>query len=69
VQRVPVQSTNIKEVGHDPKSLTLEIEFQDGNLYQYFDVPQAVRAEFMQAASLGKFFSMQIKGQYRYAKV
>jgi KTSC domain len=69
VNRAPVESSSLKTVGHDPASLTLEIEFQDGNIYQYFDVPQAVHAELMRAPSAGKFFASQIKGQYRFAKV
>jgi len=69
MNRVPVESSNLKSVGHDPVSLTLEIEFQNGNIYQYFDVPQTVHVEMMQAPSLGKFFAAQIKGQYRFAKV
>jgi hypothetical protein len=69
MQRFPVQSTNLKTVGYDPKTTTLEIEFQDGNVYQYFDVPETLHKELMQAASHGKFFSSQIKGSFRYAKL
>jgi hypothetical protein len=69
VHRVPVQSNTVKSVGHDPKTLTLEIEFHNGNVYQYFDVPVGVHADFMQASSLGTFFNKQIKGHYRYAKL
>jgi hypothetical protein len=69
LNRVPVQSTNIKSVGHDSRTLTLEVEFHDGDIYQYFDVPQAVHAELLQSSSVGKFFGSQIKGQYRYAKL
>jgi hypothetical protein len=66
---VPVESASFKSVGHDPGTLTLEIEFHNGNIYQYFDVPQPVHEEFMRSPSLGKFFGSQIKGQYRYAKL
>jgi hypothetical protein len=69
LNRVPAQSSNVKEVGYDGKTMTLEIEFNDGGVYQYFDVPETVHAQLMSAASQGKFFSSQIKGVYRYAKV
>ena len=69
VNRLPVQSSSMKAVGYDPTAMTLEIEFNDGNIYQYFDVPETVHAELMNSPSQGKFFSTQIKGTFRYAKV
>lgn len=69
MNRVPVQSSSLKTVGYDATTMTLEIEFNDGNVYQYFDVPAAVHTELMSTASQGKFFSTQIKGAFRYARV
>jgi KTSC domain len=69
VDRTSVQSTTIKSVGHDPKTLTLEIEFQSGDVYQYLDVPPAVYAEFMRATSIGTFLNTAIKCRYRYVKI
>jgi hypothetical protein len=69
MHKAPVQSKSIKSIGYDAQTSTLEIEFHNGNVYQYFDVPQAVHVEMMQAASLGQFFIGQIKGNYRYAKL
>jgi len=67
--RAGVQSSTIKEIGHDPRTLTLEIEFHNGSVYQYFDVPQVVYEELMRAPSHGEYLSRQIKEHYRYAKV
>lgn len=69
MNRVPVQSSNLKEVGYDAKTMTLEIEFNDGGVYQYFDVPENVHTELMSAASLGIFFGTQIRGVFRFGKV
>ena len=69
MHKAPVQSKSIKSIGYDAQTSTLEIEFHNGNVYQYFDVPQAVHVEMMQAASLGQFSIGQIKGNYRYAKL
>jgi hypothetical protein len=69
MERIPVQSSTLKSVKYDPKTLALEIEFLNGNIYQYFDVPQAVHDELMRTESHGKFLNSQIKGQYRYAKL
>jgi len=69
MNRIPVSSSNIAAVGYDPKTQTLEVEFNSGSIYQYFDVPQTIYAAVISAESVGKFFIAQIKGYYRYAKV
>jgi hypothetical protein len=69
MNRHPVSSTNIASVGYDAQSMTLEIEFSSGTVYQYFDVPEAVHQEFMGSDSKGQFFASQIKGGYRYGRV
>ena len=47
----------------------MEVEFTNGNVYQYFDVPQAVYEELMRAESAGRFLNAQVKGVYRYARL
>lgn len=69
MKRIPVSSSNVASIGYDPKTHTLEVEFQNGNVYQYFDVPQDVYDAFNGAESTGKFLNSQIKGCYRYARV
>jgi hypothetical protein len=69
MNRIPVTSSNMKSVGYDIQSMTLEIEFTSGEVYQYFDVPEAVHSELMGSDSKGSFFSAQIKGNYRYARL
>jgi hypothetical protein len=69
MKRVPVESTNIESIGYDASSLTLEIAFTSGHVYQYFDVPPQVHTEFMAASSHGKFLSSEIKGRFRFARV
>lgn len=66
---IDVSSTNLSRVRYDESSLTLEIEFQGGRVYQYFDVPKQIFEELLRADSKGRFFHGQIKGQYRYARV
>ena len=69
MEREQVKSSNIKSVGYDPALQLLEIEFQDGSVYQYNDVPRRVRDELMTAPSLGSYFHANIRGGYRYHKV
>ena len=69
MNRTPVSSSNIASVGYDPSTLTLEVEFKNGSVYHYFDVPENMYQELMRASSVGKFMHANIKNNYRYTKV
>ena len=69
MNRIPVVSSNVASGGYDPMTHTLEVEFNSGSVYQYFDVPQGVYDAFMSAESKGGFLNSDIKGVYRYAKL
>jgi hypothetical protein len=69
MERKPVTSSNIASIGYDENTSTLEIEFLNNSIYQYFDVPQRIYQGLMQADSQGQFLAQNIKGVYRYSKV
>lgn len=64
-----VSSSNVAAVGFDEDSSTLQIEFLNGAVYQYFDVPEGLFIGLRDADSVGKFLNDNIKGTYRYSKV
>lgn len=68
MERTFVESSNIMSIGYDEDSQTLEIEFNNGSIYQYFDVSKAEFDTLMGAESHGKYFNSNIKGVYRYVK-
>ena len=59
----------IKLVGYDEESTTLQVEFNNGSAYQYFDVPEHLFNGLRDADSVGGFLAANIKGSYRYSKV
>lgn len=70
MDRVPVSSSNLRSIGYDPSTSTLEIEFNSGSVYQYDSVPQTIHDGLMQAASHGQYFDRLIKkAGYRYRQV
>ena len=69
MNRQPVSSSNLRSVGYDSSTKTLEIEFNSGGVYQYYGVPPIVYQELMNAPSHGKYFHAHIKGVYRYARI
>jgi hypothetical protein len=69
MDRIPIRSTNIKEVGYDVESGTLEIMFSDGGIYRYFGVPESVYDGLINAASAGQYFHRMIRDRYRFSRV
>lgn len=68
MERQRVTSSNIASIGYDEETATLEVEFNNGGIYHYFDVPSNVYSELISAESHGKYLAAHIKGYYRYAK-
>ena len=69
MKRESVTSSSIASIGYDESSETLEIEFLNGNVYQYFDVPKRDYDGLMSASSNGQYLNQNIKGNYRFSKV
>ena len=68
IERKPVSSSNVKSVGHDPDSNTLEVEFSDGSVYHYHDVPKDVHEGLISSKSVGGFIHKNIKGSYKHSR-
>jgi hypothetical protein len=70
MNRAPVSSSNLKSVGYDEASSTLEVEFLHGGIYQYSGVPETRYSSLMSAPSKGEYFDANIKkAGYSYRKV
>lgn len=69
MERYAVASSNIRSVGFDPQTQTLEVEFLNGTVYQYYGVPEHMYQQIMQEQSKGRFLNTYIKNQYAYSRV
>lgn len=69
MEREPVNSSNLASVGYNPGSETLEVEFRNGNIYEYYNVPQFMHERLMQAGSVGTFFNAEIRSNYACSKI
>lgn len=63
------QSTTVQRISYEEKTSTLEVEFHNGSIYQYFDVPEQIWNAFKTADSKGQFIHQNLKGYYRYSRV
>ncbi len=69
MERYSVASSNIASIGYDAGTETLDVEFLSGAIYQYYNVPQNMYDQLMQAGSKGRFLNTYIKNAYPYSRV
>lgn len=69
MNRDSVASSTIASVGYDEGAQTLEIEFSNGSVYQYYNVGLALFDQLMQSPSKGQFLHVYIKNAYPFSRV
>ena len=70
IERSPVRSSALRSVGYDEDGQTLEIEFTNGAVYRYSDVPPEVYRGLMAAESHGRYFHQHVRDAgYRYQRM
>jgi hypothetical protein len=69
MERNLVASTNIASVGYDEASQTLEVQFLNGTVYQYYGVSNHLYENLMAAGSKGSFLNSYIKNAFPYSRV
>ena len=69
MDRSYVSSSNIQSIGYDSQTQTIEVEFLNGAVYQYYGVPESLYERLMQESSKGRFLNAYIKNQYPYSRV
>ena len=62
------QSSNISRFKYDSRIQTLTIEFNNGSVYDYYDIPESIYKGMQSAESKGSYLATNIKKKYRYAR-
>jgi hypothetical protein len=65
IPRQSVQSAAITKVGYSKRHHILEIEFVNGAVYRYLDVPVSIYRDLMSAESKARFYDSNIRKHYR----
>jgi hypothetical protein len=68
-ERTPLESSSIARAGYDAAARALELEFRDGSIYRYRDVPREIFDGLMNAGSKGRYFIERIRGKFDYERV
>jgi hypothetical protein len=66
---ISVRSSSIRRVGYEVDQRILYVQFIDGDLYEYFDVPVGDFIDLLHAESIGWFVNKRIKSYYDYRKL
>lgn len=69
MNRIRVSSPTIASIGYDFGAGVLEVEFHDGAIYQYDDVPQSVYLGLLDADPHEDYLNLNIKDVYPDRKV
>jgi len=69
MDRKRVSASNIRSVGYDSSSQTLEVEFTGGSVIQYSRVSPEVHRRLMAAPSPGSYFKDNIEEEYTARRV
>ena len=63
---VAVESSLLARAAYEARESFLQLEFRDGAIYRYFDVPADVYDDLLAADSKGSYFNKQIRARFHY---
>jgi hypothetical protein len=64
---VAIESSALAKVAYDNQQATLQVEFRDGAVCQYFGVPRDTYQDLLRADSKGVYFNQYIRNAFRHA--
>jgi len=64
MERTPVESKSVASVGYDAERFELEVEFRNGRVYRYEQVPIAAYRLLLQAPSIGEYINKIVKPRF-----
>lgn len=64
-----IKSSNIKKTEYDTSTKKLIVEFNNGLIYEYGEVPHQLYTQFRMSESQGKFFSEKISKKFKFKKI
>ncbi len=69
MERRVVPSGHIVSIGYSEAEMILEVEFAEGKIYRYYDVPSSEYLALMNASSHGAYLNQYIRNTYRYEQM
>ena len=69
MNRFPIESASFVSVGYSAEQSLLEVEFRDGAVYRFFDVPASCFQQLLTSDSRGRYFNSSIRNRFRNQRV
>ena len=69
MNRLSVESTTLVAVAYSSDRTLLELEFRDGTIYRFFDVPVSCFQQLLASDSKGRYFNSNIRNHFRHQRV
>ncbi len=66
---VAIRSSNLNYASYNTTTKILTITFNNGSIYEYYEVPWQLFTKFRMAESQGKFFNTEIGKNFKYKKI
>ncbi len=64
-----MESTALVTVGYSKKLHALEIEFHDGSIYRYLEIPRDIYVAMLAAESKATYYNDHVRGKYHCLRV
>lgn len=65
----PVRSDAFSHIGYSTINKVLDLKFESGSVYRYYNIPVLVWDKLYYSTSMGKVFNDNIRGQYPFDKL
>jgi hypothetical protein len=69
LERQPVKSRILRSMGYNDSTKILEIEFQNGLVYQFLEVPPKIYADLVRSAEIGKYFTDKVRTKFKSKQI
>ena len=66
---ISLSSSHLDSAGYDERLKLLQIQFVNGAMYEYYDVPKDIYIGLKTASSAYEYFQEHVKGVYRFSKI
>ncbi len=69
MKRIKIESDCIISIGYNETSRTLEVEYKNGSVYQYFDIGVEVYNRIKNERLHSEYFREEVVPNYEYEKI
>jgi hypothetical protein len=69
MEMIPVDSSNLSAIGYNSAEGILRIQFNNGRTYEYYNVPEDVFNDLLNAGSKGQYANQNIYKVYSQTEI